>query len=279
MSSLSNYDSVVPTQQHDSTTPIKDVVDDTFEQWLHSLKSLVADAPVQIQINESEVLNQQLHRELKHKQAVGLHEHRVLRTRLSQHHVHLRAQESYIAAISNATIRDLPPMTQNIECFKPKGYRVQMHYRLAHFLEENSSTIADSWTDISVPHERHDGTATIKKHDLHCPLCQGAVCWKPHSIPIMESVCRALNTTEAGSGTLRSLVVEGQCIRVAGPSPVFFFRESNLLPQMPHFLGSFATEVTANNRHVLIEASRTDEDTRTVKTMKDAMRPWVFYLR
>ncbi|KAK0196152.1 hypothetical protein F5146DRAFT_1133634 [Armillaria mellea] len=239
MSSLSSYDSVVPTQQHDSMTPIKDVVDDTFEEWLHSLKSLVADAPAQklqlefqslrSRLNKSEALNQQLHRELKHKQAVGLHEHRVLRTRLSQHHVHLRAQESYIAAISNATIRDLPPMTQNIEnllvltnavkCPKCSTdmwsavmvtecnctmcvacvYEAFSDQTLAHFLEENSSTVTDSLTDVSIPHERHDGTATVEKYTLHCPLCQGAVCWKPQSIPIMELVCKALNTTEASA--------------------------------------------------------------------------------
>ncbi len=48
MSSLSGYDSAVPTQQRDSATPIKDVVNGAFEEWLDSLKSLVADAPAQV---------------------------------------------------------------------------------------------------------------------------------------------------------------------------------------------------------------------------------------
>ncbi len=48
MSSLSGYDSAVPTQQCDSATPIKDIVNDAFEEWLDNLKSLVADAPTQV---------------------------------------------------------------------------------------------------------------------------------------------------------------------------------------------------------------------------------------
>ncbi len=53
MSSLSGYDAVVvvAAQQHDSASPpaaSKHVVDDAFQEWLHKLKALVADAPAYV---------------------------------------------------------------------------------------------------------------------------------------------------------------------------------------------------------------------------------------
>ncbi|PBK93828.1 hypothetical protein ARMGADRAFT_1029705 [Armillaria gallica] len=131
MSSLSGYDAVVvvAAQQHDSASPpaaSKHVVDDAFQEWLHTLKALVADAPayniqlefdsLQSRLIQCEALNQQLHRDLKHKQAMGMHTHHIMRTKLSQCQVHLRAQENYMATISNATI-DHPatPFVPNVQ--------------------------------------------------------------------------------------------------------------------------------------------------------------------
>ncbi|KAK0196163.1 hypothetical protein F5146DRAFT_997626 [Armillaria mellea] len=195
MSSLSNYDSVVPTQQHDSTTPIKDVVDDTFEQWLHSLKSLVADAPVQIQINESEVLNQQ---DLKSELESGIHEQRMILLKLIQYQNHFRDQRNYIATISNAVVPHPTPFALNVHA----------NQILAHFLEEHSPTVADSLNnEVILSGEQHGTAGHVKEYDLQCPLYSNAVFRKPRQIPIVESNFSMLNIPDTGAMDSKELLL------------------------------------------------------------------------
>ncbi|PBK71948.1 hypothetical protein ARMSODRAFT_973488 [Armillaria solidipes] len=213
MSSLSGYDAVVvAAQQHDSASPpavSKHVVYDAFQEWLHTLKALVADAPAQnmrlefdsleSRLIQCEAVNQQRQTEF------GSHaEQRMVMIKLLQYEQHFQTQTDCIATASNAIVRHSTPFALNIQArFIGTGEGSEVSSLLVkHVVSCNigpgfggiRSYSPKGLNDIGLldappSYERYYTLGLCQvEFDLHCPLCNGPVDQKPQPLPIMESL-------------------------------------------------------------------------------------------
>ncbi len=89
-------------------------------------------------------------------------------------------------------------------CCVSCAYKTFADQEWAHCLEEYGPAAPSGLSnaglsDVVPPYKRDHTPGHLKESDLHCPVCNGPVDQKPKPLPLLESVCRALNTTDAGA--------------------------------------------------------------------------------